>query len=388
MMYFLACIQTKTPEPMDISEQTEEISVPSDVSRGEMNISLEQTKFCHHMSYRARTKNEFSHVSQHPHAQTITHYFSPHIGVNQVMVGVERIGERWQVSADFDENGAITEKERFWMESQPSQGEEMVHSVQFTVSYPTKESPSYQIPVSLTLTDTNGSLVMSHCVQAGRKGVVPIGTGVLFEVHALGGDFSSPNTEIIVDSNGDGQLEMRNYLDTYKLKEGLIQIGTAYFSTKLDSAGTVFTLVPTNEVPTGLHLLNTAPPISDKGTDGEQHSLEKYKGKPLILDFWATWCASCIALHPDVMDLAEKYQMQVLGVSADESIADVQRWLRKNPTPWPSIVQGPEGAVNIAYGVNEWPTHVLLDTESRLLAMGDLSYIQKELERLYPEKSK
>ena len=55
----------------------------------------------------------------------------------------------------------------------------------------------------------------------------------------------------------------------------------------------------------------------------------------------------------------------------------LKRWLKKNPTPWPSIAQGPLGEINTDYAVNSWPTHVLIDSQGRLIAYGRWGVIKE-----------
>ena len=79
--------------------------------------------------------------------------------------------------------------------------------------------------------------------------------------------------------------------------------------------------------------------------------------------------------------------MTVLGISADDTNQEVKRWLKKNPTPWPSIAQGPAGDINTAYSVNSWPTHVLIDPEGRLIAYGKWEEIKAAvLNRIWEPK--
>jgi thiol-disulfide isomerase/thioredoxin len=110
------------------------------------------------------------------------------------------------------------------------------------------------------------------------------------------------------------------------------------------------------------------------------HTLQQYRGKPLLLDFWATWCGPCIALHPRVESLVAKHpDLQVLGISADDNESLLKAWLRKNQMDWPSAVVGQDGALNKAYNVDGWPTQVLVDAQGRMQSLGALSAIERAL---------
>ena len=76
-----------------------------------------------------------------------------------------------------------------------------------------------------------------------------------------------------------------------------------------------------------------APPFSVRDLDGRTVRLQDLRGKPVVLDFWATWCAPCRASMPDLDALQEKYAEQglvVLGLSLDEDgTAPVKRFVEK-----------------------------------------------------------
>src|SRR4051812_1611677 len=62
--------------------------------------------------------------------------------------------------------------------------------------------------------------------------------------------------------------------------------------------------------------------FSFKNIDGRKSSLSDFKGKVIILDFWATWCVPCKAEIPGFIDLQKKYGdrgLQVIGLSVDDS---------------------------------------------------------------------
>lgn len=72
-----------------------------------------------------------------------------------------------------------------------------------------------------------------------------------------------------------------------------------------------------------------------KGLDGSRHSLEEWRGKVIVLNFWATWCSPCLYEIPDFVAYQEKYKMrglQIIGVGLDEEkkLRNVQRTLGIN----------------------------------------------------------
>jgi peroxiredoxin len=65
--------------------------------------------------------------------------------------------------------------------------------------------------------------------------------------------------------------------------------------------------------------------------DGDKVSLADYEGKILVLDFWATWCAACVAEFPEYQELYESWdhdEVEYLGLSADGDMSTVQAFLQ------------------------------------------------------------
>ena len=83
-----------------------------------------------------------------------------------------------------------------------------------------------------------------------------------------------------------------------------------------------------------------APDFLMKDVAGKEVRLADFKGKVVILDFWATWCGPCIASMPHTQELAAKYKDQdviVLGAGTSDTIAKFQEWIPKNQPKYPDI---------------------------------------------------
>ena len=80
-----------------------------------------------------------------------------------------------------------------------------------------------------------------------------------------------------------------------------------------------------------------------KDLDGNDLSLEKYRGKVVLLDFWAVWCGPCIAEMPNVKQVYEKYKdanFQIIGISLDQGRDTLVGYLEKEGITWPQFFDG------------------------------------------------
>ncbi len=122
-----------------------------------------------------------------------------------------------------------------------------------------------------------------------------------------------------------------------------------------------------------------AMPLAISGNDmaGKPVSLDQYKGKVLLIDFWATWCGPCVAELPNVIAAYKKYHskgFEIVGVSLDQANAGpkVSAFTQAKGMPWRQIYDGKfwEAANAKAYGVQSIPFTLLVGTDGKIAAVG------------------
>ena len=116
-----------------------------------------------------------------------------------------------------------------------------------------------------------------------------------------------------------------------------------------------------------------APEITMADTSGKQFSLSSLKGKYVLVDFWASWCAPCRGENPNVVANYNKYKNKnfaILGVSLDEDRASWLKAIKKDNLSWKHIsdLKGWNSAAVSKYGFDAIPYNVLLNPEGKIIA--------------------
>jgi peroxiredoxin len=117
---------------------------------------------------------------------------------------------------------------------------------------------------------------------------------------------------------------------------------------------------------------HTAPDFALKDADGKTVHLSDYKGKVVLLDFWATWCGPCKIEIPWFMDIERKNKdkgFEVLGVSMDDNgWEDVKPFLADLKVNY-RVVIGTDDTAKDFGGVDALPTTFLIDREGKIAAI-------------------
>ena len=99
---------------------------------------------------------------------------------------------------------------------------------------------------------------------------------------------------------------------------------------------------------------------------GQDISLDKYKGRVLLLDFWATWCPPCLAEMPNLIKCYGEFKdrgFEIVGFAEDDNNETLKKYLRKNSLTWPIVSKDDDHYEDVVlrYEVKNIPASFLID---------------------------
>ncbi len=115
------------------------------------------------------------------------------------------------------------------------------------------------------------------------------------------------------------------------------------------------------------------PDFDEKDLQEKPLNLAAYKGKVVLVDFWATWCGPCVGELPNVLAAYEKHHaagFEIVGISLDSDKAKLEKFIETKKMPWQQYFDGKGWENKLAgkYGVNSIPATYLLDGEGKIIA--------------------
>jgi peroxiredoxin len=179
-----------------------------------------------------------------------------------------------------------------------------------------------------------------------------------------------------------GMLGVATLVATYQLSGSTSLIATAQAAPLTPVAADSAAQAPRN-----------APDFELKDIEGKVHHLSDYKGKVVILNFWATWCPPCKKEIPDFIELQKQYGeqgVQFLGIAMDdEGLDKVKPWVASHNLSYPILL--PDGKVASSYGeMSSIPVTYFIDRKGMIrntfIGMRTRPIFEAELKTLMGEK--
>lgn len=119
------------------------------------------------------------------------------------------------------------------------------------------------------------------------------------------------------------------------------------------------------ELPSAL-IDKEAPNFNLAGLNGENVTRETLKGKPVVLNFFASWCPPCRAEHPLLMRLSQRDHLPLYGIDYKDQRAPLENLLSRTGDPYRNIGLDNDGRVALDFGVSGAPETFVLDRDGRI----------------------
>lgn len=133
-----------------------------------------------------------------------------------------------------------------------------------------------------------------------------------------------------------------------------------------------------------------APDVNLPSADGKLVALSKFRGKPVLLEFWATWCAPCIAAMPKLEKLFQEVPpkgLALISIDEDQDEKTATDFWTKHPAPWPNF-HDVTGEIQQQFLPGSLPEIVLIDSSGRITYANigfDESALRGAIAQLGPE---
>jgi thiol-disulfide isomerase/thioredoxin len=307
--------------------------------------------------------------------------------------------------ADLDQDGVMADGERFALK-RDEEGNPYIFETTLRIPFKGTLFQSYPVFVQYyknvqwdemgaderLVLQSKEAFATGHVDIQGRKALVQYG----FNPQAK--KISVSNGWFGVDGDGDGKIMIDRFSpESAEAREETVvfRVGDTYVSTRrvdLEKNQIVMRSHPASDYKrVEVQVGNEVPDFEFTDFNGKKHKLSEFRGKYLLLDFWAAWCGPCRRELPYQKTAYSHFQergFEILGMNNDEDPSQIKEWLKKNGLSWQQATMTSIKDLEIRYRIHLFPTSLLLGPDGKVVMLDQHKMrgpdLLKTLDRILP----
>lgn len=213
--------------------------------------------------------------------------------------------------------------------------------------------------------------------QTVRRGTAKLGDGeYAFALLGDSGVYGRDYQVVFFDVDGDGKLDLSEdplSQERYIVRDRYVQLGgrSYEFEAASDGSALVLTLLAENRPPRpDVRPSFSAPPLRLPDFTGHMRELAEFRGKWVVLDFWAPWCQPCVRAAPELKRAERELGprgLAIVGVHDGEPDEAARDFIRDNLMSWPQLIDADQAAQSL-YRVDALPAYVVIDPDGTIVS--------------------